>query len=161
MRSDMPQLLVERPRGGWRGGLARTNLRAVRDFDELPKRVSIARDNPRTKWLSENLNPLERLLERRVGCKWDRVYSEIREHVRFDDPIQLHVLQHLWQYVERHVVMIEGVPHSATVSGSRRPLSGYGRSFYVCPRTGILRRVPWLRVQPPRKRKTKRNGSRR
>jgi hypothetical protein len=133
------------------------NLRGVRDFDELPKRVSIARDNPRTKWLSENLNPLERLLERRVGRKWDRVYSEIREHVRFDDPIQLHVLQHLWQYVERHVVMIEGVPHEAT---SRWPLSGYGRSFYVCPRTGILCRVAW-KVGTAAKRKRKRNGSRR
>jgi hypothetical protein len=157
MRSDMPKLLVERPRGGRRIRHQRVNLRGVRDFDELPKRVSIARDNPRTKWLSENLNPLERLLERRVGRKWDRVYSEIREHVRFDDPIQLHVLQHLWQFVERHVVMIEGVPHAAT---SRWPLSGYGRSFYVCPRTGILRRVAWS-VGTAAKRKRKRNGSRR
>ena len=86
------------------------------------------------------LKRLERLLERRVGLAWDRVYAEIREHLRVDDPIQLHVLQHLFQYVERYVVMIDGVPHRAT---SRRPFTRYRRSFYVCPQTGTLRRVAW------------------
>ncbi len=159
MRSDMPKLLVERPRGGWRGGLARLNLRAVRDYDELPKRVSIGQDNPRTKWLSENLNPLARLLERRVGRPWDRVYSEIRAHLRCDDPVQLHVLVHLWQFVERHVVMIEGWPHRVC---SGRPLTGYRWSFYVCPSTGLLRRAPWRPVErAPTKHKRTRRGSRR
>jgi hypothetical protein len=160
MRSDMPKLLVERPRGGPRLRHRRVNLRAVRDFDDLPKRVSIGHDNPRSKWLSENLEPLARLLERRVGMKWDSVYSEIREHVRFDNPIQQHVLQHLWQFVERHVVMIEGVPFRSTCL---RPLSGYPRSFYVCPNSGILRRVAWHRAPgaPQRKHERKRNGSRR
>jgi hypothetical protein len=157
MREDMPKLLVERPRGGRRIRHHRVNLRGVQDFDDLPKRVSIARDNPRTKWLSENLAPLERLLERRVGLAWDRVYAEIREHLRVDDPIQLHVLQHLFQYVERWVVMIDGVPHRAT---SRRPFTRYRRSFYVCPQTGILRRVAWP-MGTAAKRKRKRNGSRR
>lgn len=165
MRSDMPKVLVERPRGGRRIRHQRVNLRGVRDLDELPKRVSIAHDNPRTKWLSENLEPLARLLERRVGQKWDRVYSEIREHVRFDNPIQLHVLQHLWQFVERHVVMIDGKPCD---SMDHRPFSGYRRWFYVCPLTGILRRVP--HVARPRRQvegvssieaRRKRNGSRR
>lgn len=160
MRSDMPKLLVERPRGGRRLRHQRVNLRGVRDLDDLPKRLSIAHDNPRSKWLSENLEPLARLLERRVGMKWDSVYSEIREHVRFDNPIQLHVLQHLWQFVERHVVMIEGVPHR---SPCLRPLSGYPRSFYVCPSTGILRRVAWSGGPAAARRKCKRtrNGSRR
>ena len=160
MRSDMPKLLVERPRGGPRIRHRRKHMRAVRDFDELPKRVSIARDNPKTKWLSENLAPLARLLERRVGCVWDQVYAEIRAHVRFDDPIQLHVLEHLWDYVERHVVMIEGYPCDQR---RRQPLRCYGRRFYVCPQTGILRRVPGLRMPGylPRPRHRRRNGSRR
>lgn len=168
MRSDMPKLLVERCRGGWRGRKSRPCLQSVRELDSLPIRVSIARDVRKTKWLSENLAPLARLLERRVGQPWDRVYSEIRAHVRFDDPIQLHVLQHLWQFVERDVVMIEGWPHRS--NGQR--LIGWRRSFYVCPSTGLLLRVPpeprkrwrWDGSQAPerkRRRRGKRNGSRR
>ncbi|MFV8754855.1 hypothetical protein ACNOYE_30275 [Nannocystaceae bacterium ST9] len=162
----MPKLLVERPRGGWRASHDRCSLRGVRDLDALPKQVSIARDNPRTKWLNENLAPLARLLERRVGLAWDRVYSEIRAQIRCEDPIQQHVLQHLWQFVELHVVMIEGVPHDAL----GRPIArGRWRSrFYVCPSTGLLRRTPPAARrqrrdpdQPPPERKRKRNGSRR
>ncbi len=167
MRSDMPKLLVERPRGGWRGRKSRPHLRAIRDLDSLPERVSIGRDNLRTKWLSENLAPLVRFLDRRVGRPWDQVYSEIRAHVRFEDPIQLHVLQHLWHFVERHVDMIDGWPHERP---SGRRLSSYRRSFYICPVTGLLRRIPseprprWGMDGPrprTRERKRKRNGSRR
>ncbi len=81
-------------------------------------------------------------------------------HVRFDDPIQLHVLEHLWDYVERHVVMIEGYPCDQR---RRQPLRCYGRRFYVCPQTGILLRVPDLRMPGylPRPRHRRRNGSRR
>lgn len=199
MRHDMPHLLVERPRGGReRGHHSRTRraanelaaLRAIHDLDAaeaepkleaLPLRRSIVRDTRQTKWLSENLAPLARLLEKRVGRAWDAVYAEIRAHVRFDDPIQLHILQHLWQYVEQHVVMIDGHPHDAR---HRRPLSGYRRHFYVCPTSGLLLRVPktgkWLPAccrdpdnplnlpTPPlpteaaaRRRRRKRRGSRR
>lgn len=166
MRPDMPKLLVERPRGGWRGRATRRKPRQIRDLESLPTHLSIARDTRKTKWLSENLAPLQRLLDKRVGRAWDRVYAEIRAHLRCDDPIQLHVLQHLWQFVERHAVLIEGVPYRL---GSSHPLSGYGHRFYVCPTTGVLVRVPWEpRAQTDStseaaaaRRKRKRRGSRR
>ncbi len=59
MREDMAKVLVERPRRG--GGWDRPG-RPPRSLDDLPRRLKMAPGNGRTKWLNENLNPLERYL---------------------------------------------------------------------------------------------------
>jgi hypothetical protein len=182
MRSDMHHLLVERPRGGYRGGhdsrsarRSQTELgsiRTTRDVEliedaAVPLRSSTARETRKTKWLSENLAPLARFLASRVGRRWDAVYGEIRAQVDFHDPIRLHILQHLWGYVARHVVIIDGVPHDLHWGPLHR--FRFHNHFYVCPTSGLLLRVPERpRREPPdpsaaalRRRRRKRRGSRR
>lgn len=51
------------------------------------------------KQLNENLGPLKRFLQSRVGHKWDNVYSEIRANINPGNAVQAHVLQHLEHYV--------------------------------------------------------------
>ena len=106
----------------------------------------------RSKWLSENLAPLRRFLQRRIGRPWNQVHREICAHLKLDSTVQKHVLDHLWHYVERNPVFIDNGPHhgEARRYGIREghgysPLSDYGQSFYVCPMTGTLkcvRRMP-------------------
>lgn len=181
MRSDMHRVLVERPRGGYRGGhdsrsarRSQIELGSIRttgdveliDDAAVPLRSSIARETRKTKWLSENLAPLARFLASRVGRPWDAVYAEIRAQVDFHDPIRLHILQHLWGYVARHVVIIDGVPHDLHWGPLHR--FRFHHHFYVCPTSGLLRRVPSeprKRRDPLaaalRRRRRKRRGSRR
>jgi hypothetical protein len=51
------------------------------------------------KELNENLSPLRRYLERQVGRPWNKVYSEIAEHLRPDNVVQQHVRDHLRNFV--------------------------------------------------------------
>jgi hypothetical protein len=98
----------------------------------------------KTKSFNENLAPLRRFLERRIGRPWNAVWSELREFLSPKSAVQKHVFDHVVQFVERNPVMIDGSPHRPEACGSHRdsywPLSTYGlHGFYVCPRTGILR----------------------
>jgi hypothetical protein len=84
-----------------------------------------------------------------VGRLWDEVYSELREHVRVDSAIQLHILQHLWQFVVRDVVINDGVLCFGSNESWRgrlgRPLTDvrYNRGvLYVHPLSGLLLAVP-------------------
>jgi hypothetical protein len=79
----MARVLVERPRGGPRVRLTRSKrYQVARSRPELaPRREPMSRGRG-TKWLSENLAPLERFLERQVGRPWDAVYAEISARLR-------------------------------------------------------------------------------
>jgi hypothetical protein len=110
MRNDMSQKLVERGRGGgvWAKGVPRSTRTAMRRargngaWDALPKREGInVRD--RTKYPNENLAPLVRFLRRRCGQPWDKVYGELRAELSPNSVIHMHILQHLFEYVARHV----------------------------------------------------------
>lgn len=141
----MYELLIERPRGGagWGRRWPRVNWRCLDQTGEGrqdggPIRQRMKPRSP-SKWLSENLAPLCRFLQRRVGRPWNEVHSEICAHIAVRSAVQKHVLDHLWHYVERNPVMIDGRPHHARASrGMYHPLSGYRYSFYVCPVTGRL-----------------------
>ena len=152
MRPDMYEVIIERPRGG--AGWGRPWPRLVPwqlldrdddgDKDGGPCKLRMG-PRRRTKWLNENLAPLRRFLVSRLDRDWDTVHAEICAHIAPRSTVQQHVLQHLYQYVERHVVMIDGWPHHPITWGTShelQPLSGYGcHTFYVCPETGKLRRV--------------------
>jgi hypothetical protein len=148
MRSDMSKVIVERPR--WGSRLRSTKFAArvsprvdVEDFDLAPP----PRDRDQ-KSLNENLAPLKRYLEKQIGRPWNKVYSEIRANLDTRKATQLHILQHLRDYVQTHCWM-EG----KTLMGNRRwfgvePVEG----LYVHPKTGILRRAPerkWGREPKP------------
>ena len=120
MRRDMFKVIVERPRrfgpGGWTRG------RPPRDAEDGPSHAGMRR--PYDSWherkeLNENLAPLRRYLMKQVGRPWNKVFSEICEHLRTDSTVQEHVRRHLGDFVAIH-------------GRDSRPL-------YVDPRTGLLR----------------------
>lgn len=99
MRSDMSKVIVERPRRG--GTCEPKGRRRNRDLEDLPQHESMlgkGRGWDR-KELNENLQPLKRFLGSRVGHPWDKVYSEISEHLRPTNAVQQHVRDHLHNYV--------------------------------------------------------------
>jgi hypothetical protein len=149
----MAKLLVERPRLGGGG-----KLRRYRRFDPTedgPTRQSMSRNRDgRGKILNENLAPLCRFLASNVGRPWNVVYSELREHVRIDSAIQLHILQHLWQFVERNVILVDGVPCCGEGRSYGDPLRTWrrGSAFYVHPTNGLLLPIKkvWKRKRRPK-----------
>jgi hypothetical protein len=161
MREDMAKVLVERPRkGGCGKERSRQNRHETRQFcknvaidNDLEtanfrgmKRVHTSKPNSLDdkKQVNENLNPLRRFLQSRIGQPWDKVYSEIMSRLNLNNAVQYHVWQHLIQlgevetktYTEGNTVMAAGLggPQSMTTS--------YGREeFYVDPKNGTLRQT--------------------
>jgi hypothetical protein len=151
MRSDMAKVIVERPRYGSRiHGKAKGARKRVGKpgFENLPKREGIKRScRGGTKQLNEHLGPLRRYLQAQVGRPWNKVFSEICTHISRDSAVQDHVRDHVFDYVATNVMLIDGVPCSG--EGDRlygKPLMSWFRrtSFYVCPVSGILKRVKRL-----------------
>jgi hypothetical protein len=78
------------------------------------------------------------------GRPWDKVFSEICAHISRDSAVQDHVRDHVFDYVEVHVVEIDGVPCSKQARFYGTPLHDFPWRrpiLYVCPRTGLLRRL--------------------
>ena len=152
MREDMAKVLVERPRvrsrfvPGLCGKGYKTRLRkAMASDDGPPSREPIMRmyNNSPDKHFNEHLGPLRRFLNTHVGRPWANVYSEICRHVDRGNVVQKHILTHLFQYVAVQVEMIDGEPHRLPHErwGFRGgPLRGPNQ-WYVCPKTGLLKRA--------------------
>lgn len=143
MRPDMAKVIVERPRLG--GGVRRPKGIRKREClalaDQLPSREGIKRRwRSWPKRLNEHLGPLRRYLQSQVGRPWNKVHSEISQHLRLDSAVQSHVLDHLDDYVARHVDEIDGELYSRGGYRIGHPLHSL---FYVCPRTGLLRENKW------------------
>lgn len=161
MRSDMAKVLVERPRvGGCGKERIRQNRHLTRQvcknipFDDdwdTPdfrgmKRVHTSKPNSYDdkKQLNENLNPLRRFLNSRIGQSWDKVYSEIMSGLNLNNAVQFHVWQHLINfgevqtktYMEGNAVMAAGV-----IGPENLTRSTYREEFYVDPRDGTLRKT--------------------
>lgn len=167
MRSDMHEIIIERPRWGHTRGYPRRRVRNMvrareseceRESgpgrrggrggrggdDDLPLREPMggfyAEKNP-----SDNLAPLERYLRSNVGRPWRKVRSEIAAQLSATSAIQKHVMDHLREYV------VERVWQDA--EGKLWGPDRYGRPsmpwrFFVHPRTGALAEMP----RRPRKR---------
>ena len=154
MREDMAKVIVERPRRGssMRGpgkGYRRKQQRL--GPDEQPRREGMKRIyGYDTKELNEHLGPLRRFLESKVGHLWDRVFAEICARINRNSAVQDHVRDHVFDFVEVHVVLIDGVPCHAEGRWYGEPLRSWRRfgSFYVCPKTGILKRVKVPKPKP-------------
>jgi hypothetical protein len=149
MRRDMAKVIVERPRFGSRfHGKPKGYRRAVQRLaeDGGPIREGMKRRcRGGSKILSEHLGPLRRYLDKQVGRPWNKVFSEICAHISRSSAVQDHVRDHVEEYVTTCVILIDGV--ACNGEGGRlygKPLhqlpSRY-RPWYVCPRTGLLRRV--------------------
>jgi hypothetical protein len=94
-----------------------------------------------TKYFSDNLAPLYRFLRGNVGRPWNKVWSELREHVAFENTVQKHILGHVFDVVERHAVLVDGDVYALERWGGLGPLRAWGwrPQLYVCPTSGLLR----------------------
>lgn len=169
MRKDMYKVIVERPRqgGGWSDSSRRANERrqleliAKSDWSDegddsdgvnhiLDNHEPIRNRCESSKSLNENLAPLYRFLDKSVGRPWDEVYSEIREHLRLDSSVQLHVVQHVkWAVTEDTYIAEDG--HIYEQKGYRNwrfqalDLPSLSSNiYYVHPKTKLLCRQPRL-----------------
>ena len=151
------EIVIERPRSGWRISLRkcsgyRKNLQKITadaTEDGLLNHYIIKPRN-KTKYFSDHIRPLYRWLRSKVGQPWNTVYSDLCYKL---DPRGLsgqHILSHVWDFVELHVVLIDGVPYERT---NERSLSNYWReTLYVNPETGILCLAEKLKKEAPKKR---------
>jgi hypothetical protein len=154
MRADMGKVLVERPRvraGFVRGRMGRRYDKSVQQGiasgDGSPKCEGMKRryhgGAARMKHFNEHLGPLRRFIDANVGRPWDKVYAEISRHVDRGNVVQKHILTHLFEYVVVDVELIDGEPYRKARNRSVHadlPLRG-PRRWYVCPKSGLLRRA--------------------
>jgi len=139
----MFKVIVERPRVG--GGKCRKGRRL--DHEDLPFQEGMSRPHKlhwRGKSLNENLSPLRRFLESRVGKYWPQVYAEICENLRPSSAVQQHVRDHLADFVATRAFIKDG---EIWVHDTSRLCRLYGRlcrldeartRFFVHPVSGCL-----------------------
>lgn len=145
MRSDMAKVIVERPRYGSRT-LAKkkgySKYLQKTPIDEMPLRESmLGRWQGMDKFLNEHLGPMRRFLRSNIGRPWNKVHQELCEHVSFDNAVQGHVLEHIYQYVHKHVDVQDSltvIERSCRGGSPRRLREG---EMYVCPNSGLLKQV--------------------
>ncbi len=145
MRKDMSKVIVERPRvGRAAAGLRPGRTRTLVDDDGEPIKAKGAREPKgkaqKTKHFNETLNPLKRYLASNVGRPWDKVYSEISEHLKPTSTVQQHVRDHLQDFVATKTRMKAGVVLVTPRFGGERALKDDWCLYYVHPRTGLLRK---------------------
>jgi hypothetical protein len=168
MRADMGKVLVERPRLGrrraatWPGKGYRKQLRKYFQAGDSPPQCEGMKKSYNwygTKHFNEHLGPLRRFLNSNVGRPWDKVYSEICQHVDRGNVVQKHILTHLFDYVVTNVILIDGEPCQGEAYARQygQPLRTTGRwyQWYVCPKSGLLRKSKYVprehkKPTPPR-----------
>lgn len=148
MRSDMSKVVIEKPRAhdSWPARKGRTKEDLL--SEDAPKRepMSLGRG---TKRQTDVLGPLVGYLRKNVGKPWNKVNSDIHEHLKMTSMAQGHILDHIDHMVVKNVTMVkEGkkeVPYEsdgrARVSVSHDKWRTYG-GFYVCPKSGLLKLSP-------------------
>src|SRR5262245_56146238 len=138
MRPDMSKIIVERPRRGsrLRNGKSALTLDPCRVADDAYIDPPAPRHS-REKGLNENLAPLRRYLESNVGRPRSKVYAEIRATLDSRKATGLHILQHLFDYVEGDT-WLDGRTVMVWEWCQAKPVTG----LYVHPVSGLLRRAP-------------------
>lgn len=142
----LSEIVIERPRGGMR-----ISLKKVTGFKKQLHRITeeasqdgllnpyLIKPRNKSKHLSDHLGPLRRFLQSQVGQSWNTVYSKLCRQLDTNTMAGQHVLSHVWDYVEQHVELIDGIPYRKTCHFSFRRLNHcYRDQFYVHPATGIL-----------------------
>jgi hypothetical protein len=160
MRNDMDKVVVDRPRGGRSYAKSKKGSRRQRwkrNFESAPHRESTGRRRSfgyEAKTKDARLAPLKRWLDKQVGRPWDKVCSDANSFVRrlpayltdahtwfvetdarISDCGTL-VVPHRWSYNWEGNFTVDGRAGWTPLRGSRY------RSLYVCPKTGILKKVP-------------------
>lgn len=149
MRPDLNKQLCERERH--RSYDRFGNYRKLRKFNKageegegLPVREGMKHRytiNYNTKDLNENLNPLWGAVRKNVGRRWDSFYSDLCKVFDKRSVINQHILDHLFQEVEREVYVGDDDQLYVRNNYGRgdTPLRESYTEFYVDPRDGILK----------------------
>jgi hypothetical protein len=153
MRKDMSKVIVERPRRGraWASEKRPGRSAIVEDDDGEPLRAGRGGRAPKrtkplkTKGLNENLAPLRRYLGKQVGRPWNKVFSEISEHLKPTSTVQQHVRDHIDDFVAVQTRMRAGKVVITGKWGGERALEEDYRRHFVHPRTGLLKDNPHYR----------------
>jgi len=145
----LSEIVIERPRGGMRISLKKLSgfkkqLHQITEEATQDGLLSPYLIKPRnkSKHLSDHLGPLRRFLQSHTGQPWNDVYSKLCQQLDTNTMTGLHVLSHVWDYVEQHVEFIDGIPYRKTCGyyppGCYPLNTGYRHKFYVHPDTGML-----------------------
>jgi len=139
-------IVIERPRHG-----RRISLKKVTGYKKYLQKITqeasddgllcpyLIKSRKRTKYFSDHLSPLYRWLRSHVGQSWDTVYSRLCQQLDFKTLSGQHILSHVWDFVERDVVIINDIPYR--LSRQDYPLNPFWRwreQLYIHPDTGIL-----------------------
>jgi hypothetical protein len=148
MREDMSKVVIERPRWGHSLPSKKTGQRIRRhdpgnEYEDSPQRLSGQAKYPKgaTKGFSDFLTPLERFLQSNVGQPWDKVYSELCQHLDRRKMTGRHMFQHLEDYVSTNCFYDEAGELWIDYWGQPKPVSQlrwFKMIFYVDPRTVLL-----------------------
>lgn len=142
----LSEITIERPRGGMRRSLRKVKG-ARKQLDRLTQIATedgllspyLIKPRGKSKWLSDHLGPLRRYLRSHLNQPWNDVYSKLCRQLKTNTMAGQHVLDHVWDYVELHVELIDGVPHRKAQCGYWDRLDAcYRDQFYVHPETGLL-----------------------
>jgi hypothetical protein len=142
MRPDMAKVVTERPRRGHSNKSKKTALTVHRDKYEDDDHGSVKHKVSRrcqygwdAKAFSDLLGPLRGYLKKQVGRPWDKVYSELSQHLDKRSISGQHIWDHVWLEVQRHCYLLDGqVMETPKYSGTPRQVSG----LYIHPSTGLL-----------------------
>ena len=140
----LSEIVIERPRGGMR--ISSKKLKGFKkQLHKLTEDASqdgllnpyLIKPRNKSKYLSDHLGPLRRFLRSHVGQPWNDVYSKLCQRLDSSTMAGQHVLDHVDDYVERHVELIDGVPYCKSRCDLR--LANWRHfQLYVHPETGIL-----------------------
>lgn len=115
MRKDISKVLTLTGRAGGQFETYKYKRRRRRqqDPESSPKKEGMRRPySYDRKMFDEYFPPLVGFLRKSVGRRWDDVYSEIRENLNLKTATQYHVWQHIYDFVEKDPIFIDGIPHS-------------------------------------------------
>jgi hypothetical protein len=146
----MAKVLVERPRHG--GGWRRPGRPARALEDAAPREGMRLRG---TKHFNEHLGPLGKYLGRQVGRPWNKVFGEMRAHIKPGNTVQEHILSHIDQFLAIHVDKVApspqapcGVRYQPHTRRSRWGAVDVGM-LYVDPDDGLIKRARRRLKGPP------------
>jgi hypothetical protein len=149
----LDRIVIERPRGGMRISLRKVKGQKI-SLVKLTEEATtdgllspyLIKPRNKTKYFSDCLGPLYRWLESHVDEYWDDVYSKLCQILDITTLSGRHIVSHVWEYVERNTVLIDGVPYRKTLRHHfDLPLGYWYKQLYVHPDTGILclaKRIP-------------------
>lgn len=117
MRKDMAKVVVERGRRGAGPLRPRPNPKDLEKLDELPRHIGMiqeVRERGGYKELNETLQPLYRFIKGQVNRPWNKVHSELREHIKPGNTVQEHVMTHIEDVITLKVDKVPPTPEIPT-----------------------------------------------